>query len=109
MPAFTQVKTLSRAVPAFTQVKILSRAVSWKKSVPAVKMASRATHVLGLAPIFKWARQKDKCKRAVQCRAEKKWHRSKRKPCPKRYSVNGALNSLPLLDGPNFRFALTFK
>ena len=69
MPAFTQVKTLSRAVPAFTQVKILSRAVSWKKSVPAVKMASRATHVLGLVPIFKRARQKDKCKRAVQCRA----------------------------------------
>ena len=36
-------------------------------------------------------RNKKKCERAVQCRAEKKWHRSKRKPCPKRYSVNGAL------------------
>ena len=30
----------------------------------------------------------------MQSRAEKKWHRSKRKPCPKRYSVNGTIGIL---------------
>ena len=60
---------------SLTQV-VKHSAVPWKKSVCAVNMAP----MLGPVPIFKPARQKDKCKCAVQCRAEKKWHRSKRKP-----------------------------
>ena len=43
-------------------------------------------------PIFKQARQKDKCKRAVQCRKKVAPFQAEAVPCPKRYSVNGAVN-----------------
>ena len=55
-----------------------------------INVRSKDGSVLGPVPIFKPARQKDRCKRAVPCRAEKKWQAM---TCPKRYSVNGAIVS----------------
>ena len=58
-----------------------------KKSVFTVKML--ATPVLGPVSIFKPARQKDKCKRAVPCRKKVAPFQAQAVPCTKRHSVNG--------------------
>ena len=47
--------------------------------------------MLGPVPIFKPARQKDKCKRAVPCRKKVAPFQAQAVPCPKRYSVNEVL------------------